>query len=213
MSFARMYFAREFGASALAFLTGIEWFMAFLAIPFGYLKDRYGGRWPIYLGALGSLAFTSLIFVKAPEALSVVLSLSTLAWAAAWPSIIATATGRFRIKDDIIDKITFESYGCAANIAAASVLTELVEGKKLEDAWRISWKEVSDRLGGLPPIKYHCSILAVGALKRAIRAYYNEVKKARPEWLPEDLTIEEKQTFEEEELIERLYKARAVNLR
>jgi len=95
MSFTRMYFAREFGASALAFLTGIEWFMALLAIPFGYLKDRYGGRWPIYLGASGSLAFTSLIFVKAPEALSVVLSLSTLAWAAAWPSIIATATGRY----------------------------------------------------------------------------------------------------------------------
>ncbi len=118
-----------------------------------------------------------------------------------------------RIKDDVIDEITFESYGCAANIAAASILTELVKGKKLEDAWKVSWKEISDRLGGLPPIKYHCSILAVGALKRAIRAYYDKVKKTRPEWLPENLTIEEKQTFEEEELIERLYKTRAVNVR
>jgi len=65
---------------------------------------------------------------------------------------------------DIIEKITFESYGCAANIAAASMLTELVKGKSLEEAWRISWKVIADQLGGLPPIKYHCSILAVGAI-------------------------------------------------
>lgn len=95
MAFTRMYFAKEFGTSALTFLTGIEWFMAFLAIPFGYLKDKYGGTWPIYLGALGSVAFTSLIFLRSPEVLSVVLSLSTFSWAVAWPSIIATATSKY----------------------------------------------------------------------------------------------------------------------
>lgn len=106
--------------------------------------------------------------------------------------------------EDIIEKITFESYGCAANIAAASILTEIVKGKSLRDAWRVTWKTIADELGGLPPIKYHCSILAVGALKRAIRSYYEKVKE-RPEWLPEELTIEEKQTMEEEEMIERIY--------
>ncbi len=106
--------------------------------------------------------------------------------------------------EDIIEKITFESYGCATNIAAASILTEIVKGKSLRDAWRVTWKTIADELGGLPPIKYHCSILAVGALKRAIRSYYEKVKE-RPEWLPEELTIEEKQTMEEEEMIERIY--------
>ncbi|RLE79410.1 MAG: iron-sulfur cluster assembly scaffold protein [Thermoprotei archaeon] len=105
--------------------------------------------------------------------------------------------------DEIVEKATFESYGCAANIAAASILTELVKGKSLREAWQISWKEVSDKLGGLPPVKYHCSILAVGALKRAIRAYYEKVKK--PDWLPSDLTAEEKQAIEVEKIIEKLY--------
>lgn len=106
---------------------------------------------------------------------------------------------------DVIERATFESYGCAANIAAASVLTELINNKSLADAWKISWKAISDVLGGLPPIKYHCSILAVGALKRAIRTYYKK-SGVIPEWLPKDLTTEEKQVLEEEEMLERYYK-------
>jgi|GEM_PF-103633 len=108
--------------------------------------------------------------------------------------------------EDFIEKATFESYGCAANIAAASILTDIITGKKLEDAWRISWKMISDSLGGLPPIKYHCSILAVGALKRGIRAYYKKIGE-HPSWLPKDFTIEERQVFEEEEMMERYYRS------
>ncbi|MEM3132509.1 MAG: iron-sulfur cluster assembly scaffold protein [Sulfolobales archaeon] len=106
--------------------------------------------------------------------------------------------------EELVERATFESYGCAANIAAASILTELVVGKSMRDAWSISWKNVADELGGLPPIKYHCSILAVGALKRAIRSYYKKVGK-RPDWLPEELTQEERQTLEEERMLEKLY--------
>ncbi|MCD6513994.1 MAG: iron-sulfur cluster assembly scaffold protein [Candidatus Odinarchaeota archaeon] len=106
--------------------------------------------------------------------------------------------------EDIIVKATFESYGCAANIAAASILTEIIKGKSLREAWNIKWKEVSDALGGLPAIKYHCSILAVGALKRAIRAYYGKVKE-KPDWLPDELTLDEKQVWEEEKMIEKFY--------
>jgi len=104
-------------------------------------------------------------------------------------------------KTQSIERASFESYGCAANIAAASMLTEMVKGKTLEEAWRISWKDVSDALGGLPKVKYHCGILAVGSLRRAIRAYFQD--KLKPKWLPEKLTTEERHALEEEELAER----------
>ena len=102
-------------------------------------------------------------------------------------------------KNEVIEKATFESYGCAANIATASVTTEMVKGKKIEDAWKISWKEVADEVGGLPTVKFHCGILSVGALRRAIREYY-KMKKEKPSWLPDELTSEEKHALEEEEL-------------
>lgn len=96
----------------------------------------------------------------------------------------------------------FESYGCAANIAAASTMTEMIKGRTLEEAWRISWRDISEDLGGLPPVKYHCGVLAVGALRRAIRAYY--ARRARPQWLPEEDTPEERHALEEEKLMETL---------
>jgi nitrogen fixation NifU-like protein len=100
---------------------------------------------------------------------------------------------------DVIERATFESYGCAANIATSSILTEKVRGMNLENAWKISWKSLAEELGGLPAVKFHCGVLAVGALRRAIRAYY-KMKGQKPEWLPEELTFEEKQALEEEEL-------------
>jgi nitrogen fixation NifU-like protein len=70
-----------------------------------------------------------------------------------------------------ITDVKFESYGCASNIATGSIITELVKGKTLEEAKKISWKEASDALGGLPPIKTHCSVLAVDGLRAAIQNY------------------------------------------
>lgn len=102
-------------------------------------------------------------------------------------------------EQDIIEKASFESYGCAANIATSSIVTEKVKGMKLKDAWKITWKSVAEEVGGLPAVKFHCGILAVGALRRAIRAYYNN-KQTTPEWMPKELTFEEKQALEEEEL-------------
>ena len=71
----------------------------------------------------------------------------------------------------VIDDIKFESYGCASNIATGSIITELAKGKTLEEAKDISWKQASDELGGLPPVKAHCSVLAVEGLRAAIRDY------------------------------------------
>lgn len=99
----------------------------------------------------------------------------------------------------VITKASFESYGCAANIATASMLTEMVKGKTLEEVWKISWKDVADEVGGLPSVKFHCGVLAVGALRRAIREFFKK-RGFNPNWLPKEDTFEEKQALEEEEL-------------
>lgn len=70
-----------------------------------------------------------------------------------------------------ISDIKFQSYGCASNIATGSIITELAKGKTLDEAKKISWKQASEALGGLPPIKAHCSVLAVEGLRSAIRDY------------------------------------------
>lgn len=70
-----------------------------------------------------------------------------------------------------IDDIKFESYGCASNIATGSIITELAKGKTLAEAKHISWQEASEALGGLPPVKTHCSVLAVDGLRAAIQNY------------------------------------------
>lgn len=67
--------------------------------------------------------------------------------------------------------IKFESYGCASNIATGSIITELAKGRTLDEAKKITWKEASEALGGLPKIKAHCSVLAVEGLRSAIENY------------------------------------------
>src|SRR5512136_3339846 len=107
---------------------------------------------------------------------------------------------------EVIEKATFESYGCAANIATSSIVTEMIRGLSLEAAWKdITWKRVTEEIGGLPSVKFHCGVLAVGALKRAIRQYYQN-KDTKPEWLSDDISFEERQALEEEELAKMLSK-------
>jgi nitrogen fixation NifU-like protein len=82
----------------------------------------------------------------------------------------------------------------------------MIKGLKIESAWKdVTWKKVTEEVGGLPNVKFHCGILAVGAVKRAIRKYF-ENKGSVPSWLPKELTFEEKQALEEEELARRLTK-------
>ncbi len=70
-----------------------------------------------------------------------------------------------------IDDISFLSYGCASNIATASIITELAKGKTLDDAKKITWKDAMEALDGLPPVKVHCSVLAADTLQTAISNY------------------------------------------
>jgi nitrogen fixation NifU-like protein len=86
-------------------------------------------------------------------------------------------------KTNTISDIKFESYGCASNIATGSIITELAKGKTLDEAKRITWKEASEALGGLPKIKAHCSVLAVEGLRSAIENYeerHGLVKERKP---------------------------------
>lgn len=71
----------------------------------------------------------------------------------------------------VIEDIKFQSYGCASNIATGSIITDLAKGKTIEEAKKLSWKQASDALGGLPPIKAHCSVLAIEGLRAAVRDY------------------------------------------
>ncbi len=87
-----------------------------------------------------------------------------------------------------ITDIKFESYGCASNIATGSIITELAKGKTLEEAKKITWKDASEALGGLPAIKAHCSVLAVDGLRAAIQNYEEKhglVKERVPTTLEE----------------------------
>jgi nitrogen fixation NifU-like protein len=82
-----------------------------------------------------------------------------------------------RIKDNVITDVKFKTFGCAAAIATSSMITELAKGKNLQDALKITRGDVADSLGGLPPIKMHCSNLAADALHAAIKNYLYKVEK------------------------------------
>ena len=81
-----------------------------------------------------------------------------------------------KVKDNIIVDAKFKTFGCAAAIATSSVLTELVKGKSIEDALKIKKNDIIKELKQLPPVKIHCSVLGVQALKKAIDNYLSKQK-------------------------------------
>jgi nitrogen fixation protein NifU and related proteins len=76
-----------------------------------------------------------------------------------------------KVTDDRIEDIKFRTFGCGAAIATSSMVTEMVKGKTLDEAMDVTNKAVAEALGGLPPVKMHCSNLAADALHRAIEDY------------------------------------------
>lgn len=76
-----------------------------------------------------------------------------------------------KVEDDRIKDIKFQTFGCGAAIATSSMTTEMAKGKTLDEALKITRKDVADSLEGLPPVKMHCSNLAADALHEAIKDY------------------------------------------
>jgi nitrogen fixation NifU-like protein len=82
-----------------------------------------------------------------------------------------------KVKDNRLQDIKFKTYGCGSAIATSSMITDIARGKTLEEALKITRADVADSLGGLPPIKMHCSNLAADALHAAIEDYYKKCGK------------------------------------
>jgi len=90
-----------------------------------------------------------------------------------------------RVKNNVVTDAKFKTFGCGAAIATSSMVTELVKGKTIEEALQVSNKAVVEALGGLPPVKLHCSVLAEDALKGAINDYLIKTTgKGLPGWKP-----------------------------
>lgn len=84
-----------------------------------------------------------------------------------------------KVKDNRLEDIKFKTFGCGSAIATSSMITELAKGKTLEEGLKITRANVADSLGGLPPVKMHCSNLAADALHAAIEDYYKRQKEVK----------------------------------
>jgi nitrogen fixation NifU-like protein len=84
-----------------------------------------------------------------------------------------------KVKGNKLEDIKFKTFGCGAAVATSSMVTEIAKGKTLEEAMKITRANVADSLGGLPPVKMHCSNLAADALHAAIEDYFKKQKEVK----------------------------------
>lgn len=91
-----------------------------------------------------------------------------------------------KVKDGVIEDCKFETFGCGAAIATSSMVTEMVKGKTIEQALKVTNQTVAEALGGLPPIKMHCSNLAADGLAKAIEDYKQRSRIVKKSEIKED---------------------------
>lgn len=104
-------------------------------------------------------------------------------------------------KEDFIKDIKFETFGCVAAISTSSIITDLVKGKTIKDALKVTKDNVIESLGGLPKVKYHCSVLAVDALIEAVYDYFLKSGKK----IPKDLESKHSIIKKSKDIIEKRY--------
>ena len=112
------------------------------------------------------------------------------------------SNGASKKQEEIIKDIKFETFGCVAAISTSSTITDLAKGKTIEEALKTTKDEIIKYLGGLPSIKYHCSVLAVDALIEAVYDYF--LKNNRK--IPADLQKKHDKIQKEKNIIEKRYK-------
>ena len=91
-----------------------------------------------------------------------------------------------KVEGDRIVDIKFRTFGCASAIATTSMLTEIVKGMTLKEAEELTWDDVVSGLDGLPPVKVHCSLLAIDGLKKALYEYFRSRGIDRPDLKPDE---------------------------
>ncbi len=109
--------------------------------------------------------------------------------------------GKDKKKREIIKDIKFETLGCVAALATSSMVTELAKGKTLKEALKIDRNKILKSLGGLPPVKIHCSVLANDALSEAIYDYLSKNNKK----IPKRLKLTHQRIQKELKMIEKKY--------
>ena len=96
-----------------------------------------------------------------------------------------------KIENDIVTDVKFETFGCGSAIASSSMATEMIRGRSIEEALDLTNQAVTEALGGLPPHKVHCSVLAEEAVRAAVKDYYDRQGVAYdPERFPDRISCE-----------------------